>query len=1199
MRRLGEWIGACFPRRRLRSWRYVSPRRRGAGVVVLFALACGLYAYFSLTNDRVIRQQAQAYLAELTGGDWRVHGAHFSLFGGLGAQSVGGIELKGVELRVPGQAQPFFSADVVHLRHQSWDLLVRQRLDVREIHCEGAAVRLTYDEANDVWVYPKLRFSMGGGGGAGARANVGAWWPPLGVQRASVVFAYLGQGLELERVEAQTEIQGFSRPDGIYQMALLGDREDSDASLRGSVQVNMNTGQVVAPAVVLQDVALLQHLSKLKKLGIRGRVTVSARWDPVSGQGSLDANFDGGAMVLPPEFEGLHLHSVRGLLCLDPNGVSLRGLSGRLAEGGDGRFTVSGRFEGFDANSPFDFHVAMEGLELPQRLDGNGPLATAIRYLREHYLLKGRLRAAAHLVRGRDGRLHVEGTADANDLTAMDDTFPYELRAVEANVAFTDDRLEFRSLQAAHGSARIQVAGVIRFPPAGGTYDLMIRSRDLTIDEDLKSALGTDHRRLWDLLSPRGKLGVRVRAHMDTPGGAEKQDVAILFGGAASVEYSGFPYRIENVYGEAQLVGNDITLSSISCESPQMSCTVDGTIRLGSDLESDANLTIRARLPLDERLAHALGPDGQSAYDALRPSGMAQNVLAQVWKHGGEPIGYHVRAEVAGASFTFDRFPYSVTDANGLLIVDPNCVTISRLSGRHRDTPITMSGEVYPGKDGAGAELQVDASAVRIDQELFDAVPAFVQRAWKQLSPAGLADVGFHLRWKALSDPNLVDYTCRVLGRDVSLKYANFPYTLRGLRGSALVTPDRVELQDVTSSDGNVKLSLSGVITAGEKEDRAELSLRAQDVPMDSDLIAALPLKTTPFFTRLKPGGTCSLNLSRLVLVSEASAAGAAAGEAARAGSSPASAGAGPGGRSASSPAPPLSGPIKEWLLDGEIALKEAGVDLGAAARLTGGLSGQIARGEGGLHIDANLLLESLAVSQRVMTDVRGRMWKEPNNSLIHIDDILGKAYGGRLAGFAEIRMGEPLEYGFRVIAEKMNLNDVFNASVTDANQRTPVEGLLDATIEMKASEGAKPERHVSGLLHLSKAKVQKVPVLVDQIQPVLLAVPGDSFSEGVVEYTLKEGKVLFREIHLRGPALSIVGSGTMNLKNEALKLTFLSRPGILPRLDNLGDELLEGVLRELGEIQVTGTLKNPKFKSTPLRSVDAVVGKLLRPDAE
>jgi hypothetical protein len=295
----------------------------------------------------------------------------------------------------------------------------------------------------------------------------------------------------------------------------------------------------------------------------------------------------------------------------------------------------------------------------------------------------------------------------------------------------------------------------------------------------------------------------------------------------------------------------------------------------------------------------------------------------------------------------------------------------------------------------------------------------------------------------------------------------------------------------------------------------------------------------------------------------------------------------------------PQEGPVTEWLLEGEMSLKDADVDLGIPAKLTGGLWGQIARTREGLRIDANLLLGSLGINQRVISDVRGRMSKDANSTLIHIDDIVGKAYGGRLAGFAEVRVGDVPEYGLRIFAEGMNLGDIFNASLAEPNQRVAAEGLLDATIELKFTGGPKPIRRVSGLLHLTKAKTQKLPVLVDQIQPVFLSLPEGTFSEGVAEYTLKEDKILFREIHLVGQGMSIVGSGTMDLKTEALKLTFLSRPGLVPRMDNLADEMIGGILRELVEIQVTGTLKKPRFRSVPLRGVDNIVRKLLNPEAE
>jgi hypothetical protein len=459
------------------------------------------------------------------------------------------------------------------------------------------------------------------------------------------------------------------------------------------------------------------------------------------------------------------------------------------------------------------------------------------------------------------------------------------------------------------------------------------------------------------------------------------------------------------------------------------------------------------------------------------------------------------------------------------------------------------------------------------------------------MDPAGLADLGLHLDWGNLDDSNTLDYACTIRGRDVRLKYAGFPYVLRGLRGTALVLPDRVELRDVTAEKGAMRMALSGTFPLDGMGKPAELALRATDLPLDAELLGALPAGVG-LFGRLRPGGTCGLDLTRLRLGGANRPAGA----------SPASSAAAAGAGSASAPSSrvwtPLEG-LSDWLLEGELSLKDAEANLGTPAKITGSLVGRIEQQSGGLAIDANLYLASLSIQDRVMTVMRGRMRKDAAGSLIRIDDILGKAYGGRLEGFAEIRLGDPMKYGFRVVAEKMNLSEVFNVAAGEPNQRAAVEGLLDATIELRATEGNLPSRQVSGLLRLSKARFQKVPVLVNLLEPVLLAVPGESYSEGVVEYTLRQDKVLFREIHLRGQGLSLVGSGSMDLKNDALKITFLSRPGGLPRMDNLADELLDVLLRDLSEIQVTGTLKNPRFRTLPLRSITDIVKRLTRPEAE
>ena len=96
----------------------------------------------------------------------------------------------------------------------------------------------------------------------------------------------------------------------------------------------------------------------------------------------------------------------------------------------------------------------------------------------------------------------------------------------------------------------------------------------------------------------------------------------------------------------------------------------------------------------------------------------------------------------------------------------------------------------------------------------------------------------------------------------------------------------------------------------------------------------------------------------------------------------------------------------------------------------------------------------------------------------------------------------------------------------------------------------------------------------------------------------IEKGQTLtLREIYLRGPSLSIVGSGTMIMESEKLDLTFLTGPpGQMPRIMSPPGELLEGIVREIAEIRVTGTLSDPKMQTVALKSLDEALRKLVRP---
>lgn len=152
MKLLGVNMRSWFPRRRKRHWRYVSPHRRSAGVVLLALLTVGVAAYWVVPRivNRWTRTEAAAYLRSITGGQVRIKSARFSLFGGI---EIGGVRIDAPD-SLPGEH--LFEAETVILRHRPWSLLTEGRLEPTEIVCLGSTVTPGFDTEKGRFTFQEL-----------------------------------------------------------------------------------------------------------------------------------------------------------------------------------------------------------------------------------------------------------------------------------------------------------------------------------------------------------------------------------------------------------------------------------------------------------------------------------------------------------------------------------------------------------------------------------------------------------------------------------------------------------------------------------------------------------------------------------------------------------------------------------------------------------------------------------------------------------------------------------------------------------------------------------------------------------------------------------------------------------------------------------------------------------------------------------
>jgi len=1166
-----------LPRRRRRFWRYVSPRRRGLGVTLLAILLATVYGYWYMTNDRRIRRQAERYLRNLTGGRVRVAEADFRLFSG--------IELRGVSVDVPDTTSPehFFRAKTVILRHHPWGLFVRGRLEPTEIVCLEPVVTIVHDMQTGTSNAARLL--------AVARQRYKA--PSLARQEQMPLIRV--RDALLRTVQKQAEVHRViglkkwnlsmaPRGEGTYLITFEEQRIEARAVIQGSLTLDVATGRIrhigQVPIISLHETLPAEYKQWLDRYRIEGGFKYAGQTDLATGRSTVKLELDGVSLRLPPEQGGLDLSDVTGSIIFDPdeNLLKLRDISGWIVQAGNARFKIaSGLYEGYEPDSPFSIKLRVDGMELPACQSATGRLAETLRKIHEVYQPSGRINVSATVRRLRDGKVVLTGTGRPDGMTATFKHFPYRIEDLRGTIFLLADRVELSGMTARHGEGKLKIRGRVT-PGADQAFDITVEAADISADAELRSALPKQFAHLWDALDPKGLVAAVVHVYRGAEFEHEHVDVTLELDGRASVTYSGFPYPLEKVRGQLRIRDDDVSLDIQAATGP-MRCTIHGAIAGINTPRPDVDLKIDATsLPLNETLEAALTGPVREAVSDLRPSGEAGRITARVLASEGKDLDYDILATLKGAKFNHEAFPYAITDAAGVLRIRPGQVTIENLTGRHGKTPIRISGQAFLGSQGLGLDIQAAGDGVRFEKDLFNALPADLQKLWRRLALVGSADMSLAVRHNTPDRPAGTDYRLVMSPKDMQVRYPSSGRIFSGVTGRIVATPQRITLEKLNASAGQMQVSLDGTIVLAESGYQAELSLRADDVPIDAELIHSVPAELAPLTDHLRPGGSCRLDIDKLCFTRSRLARTHTA---------------------ASAPATKPAGAAAKttWNLNGSASFEGMIIDMGFGPKeLSGEVSGSASWTEA-LAINADIALRSAGVDRRRLSDLRGRLRKSPRSSLIRIENLSAKAYDGRLAGFAEIRFVQPLQYGLSLSVEQIKLGELLGAEAAETQKRPKVTGLLAGNIQMTATAGQRASRRALGVLRISDARLYKLPVMVGLLRVIHLALPGQTtFSEGNMTYSLKGERLVFREIYLRGASLSIVGSGVVNMNTKALKLTFLAAaPGKLMRIGEL-DTLLEGISREIMEVRLSGTLDKPVMRTVSLGSLDDAVRRLLSP---
>ncbi len=207
-----------------------------------------------------------------------------------------------------------------------------------------------------------------------------------------------------------------------------------------------------------------------------------------------------------------------------------------------------------------------------------------------------------------------------------------------------------------------------------------------------------------------------------------------------------------------------------------------------------------------------------------------------------------------GVSVCDRKFLYPVEQIVGRIDFTERSVALNNLAGRHGDVELSFDGF----SEGFGAkwryEIRTTSDNMLLDNELYSAFGQGAKEFWTVFSPAGVAAIDYRISRKSQTDKKR---TLKVELLDVDARYRNFPYPLTNLAGSLLFESDTVSISNVVSQSGVRQITINGEVR-GRSSERPiyDISIKADNIALDSTLASALPAKQRRLYNQLEMSGS-------------------------------------------------------------------------------------------------------------------------------------------------------------------------------------------------------------------------------------------------------------------------------------------------------------------------------------------------------
>ncbi|MCA9027339.1 MAG: hypothetical protein KDA86_19170 [Planctomycetaceae bacterium] len=403
---------------------------------------------------------------------------------------------------------------------------------------------------------------------------------------------------------------------------------------------------------------------------------------------------------------------------------------------------------------------------------------------------------------------------------------PVPLSGLAGELLIENNRVIVDKLSAANGESKLSLAGEVNTQSEKREVVFDVEATNLWLDEEIRSVLPAEGKKLFDLINPSGLFTVKAKydSRAEKPLQLDK-----LFAHNCQMRLGLFSYPVTNIQGEVTQIGDQLSLELAGIAADRPVALVGTVTNLGPYAETTLQV-VADDFPMDRRITDALVSEkhlvARRALESLNLTGRADLKLQFTRPGGpGQKFKMGLDADVREASLNFNRFPYQVTNLSGHVHYNPwgeNVWNFTELKGSHG--PATLQGVArfdLTNKPGQ-FHLLINAENAPIDQDLQRAIVTaspHLQTAWNEINPtSGVVEIeGLEIRWS----PGLSPYVTlpSVQLRQGAIKLASFPYRWDHVKADLAWKDGRVDIYRAEGVHDGTRAVIAGIERSSMSDD--------------------------------------------------------------------------------------------------------------------------------------------------------------------------------------------------------------------------------------------------------------------------------------------------------------------------------------------------------------------------------------------